>query len=294
MPPVERSDSHFHPTEAGLEILGATKRIEAALSECDASLELLHGLGPGRVAVGVISTAKYFAPMAIAGFAHDHPEVEIRLVVGNRGETIAVLAESSIDIAVMGRPPEEPNVEADVLGDHPHIIIVPPDHPLVGHERINIAELTEETFLVREQGSGTRQLTERVLAEMNMTAPRFGMEISSNETIKQAVMAGLGIALLSAHTCAMELEAGRDGWRCWMSRDCRWCGKGMWSSGPTGVCFPPPRRSELSWWSGGTTSCPRRIWCNRKGGGEERLRAVRMPILRDDRFRGLLRMTLNR
>ena len=209
MPLVQRSDNLFHATEAGAEVLGATKRIETALAECEASLELLRGLGRGRVAVGVVSTAKYFAPMAIAGFAADHPDVEIRLVVGNRGETVAALADSSIDIAIMGRPPSDFEVEADIIGDHPHIIIVPPDHPLVGQGPIDIAELAEETFLVREHGSGTRQLTERVFAEMKMEAPRYGMEISSNETIKQAVMAGLGIALLSAHTCAMELEAGR-------------------------------------------------------------------------------------
>ncbi|MEI2386993.1 LysR substrate-binding domain-containing protein [Breoghania sp. JC706] len=209
MPLLERFDNVFHATAAGAELLGATKRIELALAECEASLQLLRGLGRGRVAVGVVSTAKYFAPMAIAGFAGDHPDIEIRLVVGNRGETVAALADTSIDIAVMGRPPSDFPVEADVIGDHPHIIIAPPDHPLVGRGPIDISELSGETFLVREEGSGTRMLTERVLAEMKMEAPRYGMEISSNETIKQAVMAGLGIALLSAHTCATELEAGR-------------------------------------------------------------------------------------
>lgn len=209
LPLVERRDGVFRATEAGAEVLAATQRIEATLRECEMSLGLLHGLGRGHVAIGVVSTAKYFAPAAIAAFAHDYPDVEVSLVVGNRGETVAALADSSIDLAVMGRPPDEIEVDYDPIGDHPHIIIAAPDHPLAGRARCAVDDLIDETFLVREPGSGTRALTERVLAEMSLAEPRYGMQISSNETIKQAVMAGLGIALISAHTCANELQTGR-------------------------------------------------------------------------------------
>lgn len=209
LPLVERIDNRFQPTQAGTEVLGATKRIEAIFEECTAVLDTLRGAGRGRVSVGVVSTAKYVAPRAIAAFARDHPDVEIQLIVGNREDTVEALSESTIDIAIMGRPPNRLGVEADVIGDHPHVIVAPPDHPLAGASGLKIADLAEETFLVREPGSGTRLLTERVLAELADKKPAFGMQIGSNETIKQAVMAGLGIALISAHTVANELESGR-------------------------------------------------------------------------------------
>jgi LysR family transcriptional regulator for metE and metH len=108
----------------------------------------------------------------------------------------------------MGRPPEHFPVEQALIGDHPHVIVAPPGHPLAGRQRIKVARLADETFLLREEGSGTRLLTQNLLAQAGV-APRVGMEISSNETIKQAVMAGLGIALISAHTIAAEVEDRR-------------------------------------------------------------------------------------
>lgn len=209
LPLLERIDNIFQPTQAGAEVLGATKRIEGIFEECSAALDEVRGGGRGRVSVGVVSTAKYVAPRAIAAFARDHPNVEIQLIVGNREDTIAALSESTIDIAVMGRPPNRLEVEADVIGDHPHVIVAPPEHLLAGSHALRIADLAEETFLVREPGSGTRLLTEHVLADLTDRKPTFGMQIGSNETIKQAVMAGLGIALISAHTVASELESGR-------------------------------------------------------------------------------------
>ncbi len=208
MPLVERTGEGMRPTEGGREILAAVTRIEAALSECGEALEALSGMDGGRVSVGVVSTAKYFAPRALAAFAKAHPKVEIRLQVGNRAETISALRSYDLDFAVTGRPPEDFEVEQDVIGDHPHIIVGPPDHALARRKRIALAELGEEAFLVREQGSGTRLLMQRLFAEAGLS-PEIGMEIGSNETIKQAVMAGLGISFISAHTVSAEIEDGR-------------------------------------------------------------------------------------
>jgi LysR family transcriptional regulator for metE and metH len=196
------------PTEGGRELLAAGARIEAALGECGEALEALAGMDGGRVSVGVVSTAKYFAPRALAAFAKAHPNVEIRLQVGNRAETISALRSFDLDFAVTGRPPGDFEVEKDVIGDHPHIIVGPPDHALARRKRIALADLGKEAFLVREQGSGTRLLMQRLFAEAGLS-PEIGMEIGSNETIKQAVMAGLGIAFISAHTVSAEIEDGR-------------------------------------------------------------------------------------
>jgi LysR family transcriptional regulator for metE and metH len=205
---LERTPQGARPTEAGQEVLATIDRIETALQECVEAIAELRSPDSGRVAVGVISTAKYFAPRALAAFRQTHPGVELRLLIGNRQDTIAALEAFELDIAVMGRPPEHFPVEQALIGDHPHVIVVPPDHPLAGRKRIKPASLASETFLLREEGSGTRQLTQNLLAQAGI-APRIGMEISSNETIKQAVMAGLGIALISAHTIAAEVEDRR-------------------------------------------------------------------------------------
>jgi DNA-binding transcriptional LysR family regulator len=208
LPLVERTKSGLRPTDAGRIVLDAAHRCEAALEACGESLQALKGAGGGRVAVGVVSTAKYFAPRALAAFARAHPEVEMRLSVGNRSETIEALRNYELDFAVMGRPPDGFAVERAVVGDHPHIIVAPPDHPMAGRRNIAIKDLVNETFLLREEGSGTRLLMQRLFAEVGLD-PNVGMEIGSNETIKQAVIAGLGVALLSAHTVASELRDGR-------------------------------------------------------------------------------------
>jgi LysR family transcriptional regulator for metE and metH len=108
----------------------------------------------------------------------------------------------------MGRPPLDYAVEQAVIGDHPHIIVGPADHPLARRKRVALTDLADETFLLREQGSGTRGLMQRLFADAGLS-PNLGMEIGSNETIKQAVIAGLGIALISAHTVSAEIADGR-------------------------------------------------------------------------------------
>jgi len=208
LPVVERTDSGLRPTDAGVLVLDAVHRCESALAACGEALEEMKGIGGGRVAVGVVSTAKYFAPRALAAFTKTHPKVEMRLSVGNRRETIDSLRRNELDFAVMGRPPQEFEVDRVVIGDHPHIIVAPPDHPMAKRKKISFADVAGETFLLREDGSGTRALMQRLFAKVGHN-PNTGMEIGSNETIKQAVMAGLGIALLSAHTVGPEVSEAR-------------------------------------------------------------------------------------
>ena len=208
MPLVDRTGKALRPTDAGQYLLETINRIENALGECASAIEALSGIEGGHVSVGVVSTAKYFAPRALAAFAESHPKVDMRLSVGNRSETIAGLRNYDFDFAVTGRPPNEFKVESAAIGNHPHVIIGPPGHFFAGKKGLTLKRFADETFLLREQGSGTRLLMERLFAGHGLT-PKLGMQITSNETIKQAVMAGLGIALISAHTVASELADGR-------------------------------------------------------------------------------------
>ena len=205
LPLLERTRGSARPTEAGEEVLAAVARIEAELLGCLQAVRGLREVDRGRVTVGVVSTAKYFAPAALAAFTRAHPQVTISLKVGNREETIAGLESLELDLALMGRPPEDVQFEREVIGDHPHVIIAAPGHKLARAAPVPLSAMREETFLLREPGSGTRLLVHRLFG----TEMPEGIEMGSNETIKQAVMAGMGVALLSAHTIAAELEAKR-------------------------------------------------------------------------------------
>ncbi len=207
---IERSPDGLRPTQAGGVLLDAIRQIEGVFKDSSLLLEEMKGMASGSARVGVVSTAKYFAPRALAAFARTHPEIDMRLQVGNRMDTMQALENYDLDFAIMGRPPNHFEVERSIIGPHPHIVICPPDHPLTGRRDLRPADLAHETFLMREKGSGTRALTEKLIAKLDIE-PRIGMEIGSNETIKQAVMAGLGIALISAHTTAWELREGRLG-----------------------------------------------------------------------------------
>jgi molybdate transport repressor ModE-like protein len=199
LPLVERTPSGTAATDAGREILRAVEQIETILADCSAALASIAGTKRGTVSVGVVSTAKYFAPKMLGAFARTHPGIDLKIIIGNRAEMVEGLTRYDIDLAVMGRPPDELDVELDVIGDHPHVIIAPINHPLAGKPNIPAHLLESEIFLVREPGSGTRGLMERFFTKAGLT-PKFGMTIASHETIKQAVIAGLGIAFISGHT----------------------------------------------------------------------------------------------
>ncbi|MEQ1695646.1 MAG: LysR family transcriptional regulator [Hyphomicrobiaceae bacterium] len=204
----ERDRRGLRLTAAGELLRECSRDVESRIAGLVEAVDELRGLRSGRVAIGVVSTAKYFVPSILGAFKQAHPDIELRLFVSNRAELIASLAAMDVDFAVMGRPPETIPLASEVLCDHPLVIIAAPLHRLCNKRKIQIEELVDETMLVREAGSGTRVAMDHFFAGSDMR-PRKTMEISSNETIKQAVMAGLGIAVISAHTISAELEANR-------------------------------------------------------------------------------------
>jgi DNA-binding transcriptional LysR family regulator len=208
VPLLDRLGERFKPTDAGREMVETIGRIEAELHNCAAALDALKGLSGGRVAIGVVSTAKYFAPAALGAFRRIHPQIELSLAVGNREQIIAALKADAVDIAIMGRAPEHFPIDMHEIGDHPHVIIAPPHHAFATRDRLRPTDFDHETFLVREPGSGTRSLMEQFFREAGVN-PIIGMEVDSNETMKQAVMAELGLSFISAHTISAEVEQGR-------------------------------------------------------------------------------------
>ena len=195
-------------TAAGAALLVAAERVDVVLSQAAAQVRAIESGQVGHVALGVVSTAKYFAPGLVKTLRLLHPGVTLALKVGNRDTILHDLETGAIDLAVTGRPPREPPVEATPVGPHPHGIVAAPDHPLAGRPALSWADLRDETFIAREPGSGTRILMQRYLDRLGDGAAYRLVELGSNETIKQAVIAGLGIAFLSLHTTVAELRHG--------------------------------------------------------------------------------------
>lgn len=208
LPLIQRTPDGMLLTDAGREVLALTERIEAAIESCEVSLDMIAGRTAGRISIGAVSTAKYFVPFAISAFSRLYPKVDVSLSIGNRQEIGNALRGYDLDMAIMGRPPVDTPMNVQLIGDHPHVIIAPTGHRLARKPRLTLADLANETFLTREPGSGTRGLMEQ-LFESARVRPTIGMVMSSNETIKQAVIAGLGISFISAHTVATELDERR-------------------------------------------------------------------------------------
>ena len=208
LPLTEQAGKKVRLTAAGEEVARQARRIAEQLREAGEALAALKGVEAGRLKIGVVSTAKYFAPSLLAEFRRRHPGVEVQLTVHNRGTIVRLLAENEIDLAIMGTPPGEFETVAREFADHPLVFIASPDSRLAQKRRIDPRQLAEETLLIREPGSGTRSALERFLVEHGVVAGKV-MELGSNETIKQAVMAGLGISFISEHTIGLERSVGR-------------------------------------------------------------------------------------
>jgi DNA-binding transcriptional LysR family regulator len=208
MPLFEQIGRKVHLAPAGVELLRYTEQAMELLRQASESLAAMRGLKRGVLKLGAVSTAKYFAPSLLSAFTPAYPEVTIKFEVGNREEIIQQLAANEIDMVIMGRPPRELETVAEPFAKHPLVIIASPTHPLASKRRIRLSQLATEYFLIREEGSGTRASMERVFGEREVPF-RVSMEVSSNETIKQAVMANMGLSFISSHTVGLELAAGK-------------------------------------------------------------------------------------
>mgnify|MGYP000898414594 FL=1 len=207
LPLFERVGQRTDLTEAGEVLLRYGVTILQAVHDADEALSVLKGLQGGRIRLGVLSTAKYFAPRLISRFRNLYPGVQVSLAVNNREAILQQLLNNDIDIAIMGRPPQGMDMVGTAFADHPLVIVCHPQYALANGMPIDPQQLAGENFLVRESGSGTRTAMEQFFADAGMTI-RPDMVLPSNETIKQAVMAGLGIAFISRHTIGLELKAG--------------------------------------------------------------------------------------
>jgi LysR family transcriptional regulator, low CO2-responsive transcriptional regulator len=204
----EQLGKRIHLTEAGREVLGYARTVTQQLDELENVLNHLKGLGGGKLRISVATTANYYIPTLLGTFSRRYPDVTISLDVTNRESLLQQLSENTVDLVIMGQPPAELDAEAEAFMENPLVIVAPPDHPLAREQHISLERLQDEVFLVREPGSGTRSAMERFFAERGMHL-KTGMEVGSNEAIKQSVQAGLGLGLLSRATIEQELALDR-------------------------------------------------------------------------------------
>jgi LysR family transcriptional regulator, low CO2-responsive transcriptional regulator len=206
LPLFDRSSRKVSLTMVGEYVLAYTQRVLAAMRDAEDMVARFRGLRTGVLDVAMVSTAKYFLPRLLARFRDEHPGVEVRLqVANNREEVVALLREGAVELAIMGRPPRNWPSRAEPFAMHPHGLVTSIEHPFARMEKVSARALLTEGFIVREPGSGTRAALDEYMEAYGMT-PRVVMQMASNEAIKQAVMAGMGIALLSLHTVGLELD----------------------------------------------------------------------------------------
>ena len=203
----EQFGKKINLTPAGAELLQFSRAIIQQFREADEAMARHKGVSGGKLNVAVISAGGYFFPRVLAEFMRRHPGVALNLAVHNREELLHQLAGNLTDLAIMVRPPDGIGTVSQPFAPHPYVIVAAPDHPLVGVRKIPFAALVREPFVVRERGSDTWNSMEegfgRRLKQLNVA-----MEIRSTETIKQAVIAGMGLSFLSAHTISLELRVG--------------------------------------------------------------------------------------
>lgn len=208
MPLFDHIGKKIRLTDAGRTLYRHAQGILEQVQEAQLELEEMRGVRRGQLNITVASTANYFAPRILAAFCQRHPGVKVSLDVSNREHILTQLGESDKDLAIMGHPPEESDLVAHPFMENPLVVIAAPEHSLANIRNIPPARLAEETFISREPGSGTRMAAERFFDAAGIRIAT-AMEMSSNEAIKQAVQAGLGLGVVSIHTLEMERALGR-------------------------------------------------------------------------------------
>ena len=205
---IEQVGKKFALTDAGQELCYHASCIGKQTAAMLTSMEQFRELERGVLRIAVVSTANYFLPSLIANFSAEHPGVRVSLKVANREAVLASISSNEAELAILGHTPERVGMVAESFMDNPLVVIAPPDHPLASSARIDLCQIEDEMIVIREQGSGTRAAMERFFVEFGMNY-QTGCELNTNEAVKQAVQAGLGIGVVPAQTIQLELETSR-------------------------------------------------------------------------------------
>lgn len=203
MPLFEQVGKKIYLTDIGHELHRTCRGISEHLSNFEMIAADMKGLKTGKLRLAVVTTAKYFAPRLLGIFCQQYPGVDVSLKVSNRERVLERLANNLDDLYILGQPPVDADVVAEAFLENILVVIAPANHALAKNKKIPLERLAKEPFLLREPGSGTRMATERLFGELGLKL-KMRMELGSNEAIKQAVIGGLGVSVLSRHTLELD------------------------------------------------------------------------------------------
>ncbi|MGM0516343.1 MAG: LysR substrate-binding domain-containing protein [Pseudomonadota bacterium] len=208
MPLYEQIGRRIYLTDAGHMVARGCRDVIDSLSNLEMSLNDLKGLKKGRLRLSVITTAKYFAPLALGEFAKEFPEIELELKVTNRNALLRRIEDNLSDLYIIGHVPDSSlDLEVIPFAPNPLVVIAHRDHPLAGEKNIPLERIAAEPFIFREPGSGIRDTLEEFFAGKGLQlTPRLVLD--SNEAIKHAVVGQLGISVVSEHALNLEQEGG--------------------------------------------------------------------------------------
>jgi len=202
LPLFEQVNRQNRPTEVGAEIYRSCKNIFDTLTNLESSIAEYKGLKRGRLSLGVITTAKYFAPEMLGAFCKEYPEIDISLKVTNRERILERIAQGADDLFVLGRTSDDAGLISIPFAPNPMVVVAGKDHPLTRERNISLERLAQEPLILREPGSGIRDTATRLFRDRGLN-PKVRMELGSNEAIKNAVVGGLGVSILSLHTLTL-------------------------------------------------------------------------------------------
>ena len=207
LPLFEQVGKRIYLTEAGRRLYASCNEVFRALSTFEQTLADMRGLEAGHLRLAVTSTARYFAPRLLGAFVQHHPAIETSLQIHNSSELLVRLANNDDDLYMFADAPEDRDVVVQTILPNPLVVFARSDHPLAAETDIPFERLAREPFLMREPGSGTRAVTLKLFEQHGLT-PRIKMELSSNEAIREAILAGCGVSILSRYMLGLEPEFG--------------------------------------------------------------------------------------
>ena len=207
LPLFEQIGKRLYLTDAGKELLYTCQEIFTQLDNFEMKVADLQGAKQGQLRLAVITTAKYFVPRLLGSFCHKYPGIDISLQVTNHQEITRRMLENQDDLYIMSEPPQELDLNSEAFLSNPLVVVANKNHPLVGKENISLKKLDGESFIMREQGSGTRAAVQKLFAKQKISV-QVKLELGSNEAIKQAIAGGLGISILSQHCLISEGVTG--------------------------------------------------------------------------------------
>ncbi len=208
VPLFEQIGKKIYLTEAGKELNAACHEMFRTLAGVEDTLSKLRGLEAGRLRLAVSTTGKYFAPRLLAAFVQQHPAIEVSLQIHHRETLIERLTNNLDDLYIFANPPDDQEIVTQTILPNPMVAYARVDHPLARQKNISFERFAQEPFLIREPGSGTRMVAMAAFQSRGLE-PKVRMELSTNEAIKQAILAGLGVSILSRYTLGLDTEQGR-------------------------------------------------------------------------------------